>query len=79
MLNDPAQAIDESRRLDQSSEECQNIIGELEGIIDELPTYWEGVSANVFIQNNRQVIERLKRIKEEMHQISLEINTLATS
>ena len=78
MLNDPAQAITESKKLNQASEECQNIINDIDGIIDELPTYWQGVSANVFIQNNRLVIERLKKIKAELHQISDEINALAT-
>jgi len=79
LLNDPAQAVIESEKLRSSSDECLRIINELNGIIDELPTVWEGVSAKIFIQNNRQIIERLTKIRAEMQQITEEIKTLATS
>jgi len=79
MLTDPMQALIESKKLKRSAEECRSIIEEINVIIEELPSFWEGVSANMFIQNNRQVSERLKKNEDEMHQISDEIETLASS
>ena len=78
MLIDPAQAVAESNKLNKLADECQSIIGEINEIIDELPAFWEGVSANMFVQNNQQVNVRLKSIENEMRQISSEIKSLAT-
>jgi WXG100 family type VII secretion target len=78
MLTDPAQALIESEKLIKSANECQSIINEISGIIDELPSFWEGVSANIFAQNNQQVNERLNNIQKEMRNISQEIKELAT-
>jgi len=77
MLLDPAQALIESDKLGTSADDCQAIMNEISQLIEELPAFWEGVSANMFIQNNLQVIESLKGIKSEMLQISDEIKVLA--
>ena len=77
MLLDPAQALIEGEKLGTSANDCQNIMNEINQLIEELPGFWEGVSANMFIQNNQQVIESLKGIKSEMLQISEEIKILA--
>ena len=76
MLLDPAQALVESEKLGASANDCQNIMNEINRLIEELPAFWEGVSANMFIQNNHQVVESLKNAKDEMTQISEEIKAL---
>jgi len=77
MLLDPAQALIESEKLGTAADDCQGVVNEITQLIEELPAFWEGVSANMFIQNNLQVIESLKGIKGEMLQISDEIKALA--
>ena len=77
MLVDPAQALIESEKLNTSADDCQNIMNDINQLIEELPAFWEGVSANMFVQNNHQVIENLKSVKSEMQQISEEIKVVA--
>ena len=76
MLIDPAQALIESEKLSSSADNCQDIINKLTKIAEEIPSYWEGVSANSFAQNNQVVIDSLKKTKNEMQAISEEIKAL---
>jgi|GEM_PF-5235765 len=77
MLNDPIQAMAESKKLIESAEACQGIINNMNQIIEDIPSFWEGVSANIFIRNNHSVVEHLDRARKEMLQISDEIKVLA--
>ena len=78
MLMDPANAIVESEKLEVSTETCKKIVKDINAILDELPAVWEGVSANIFAQNNRQLIEMLNGIGRELSQISADIKVVAT-
>ena len=79
MINDPAQAIVESNKLVAAADDCQIIINDINRMIEDIPNYWQGVSANIFLQNNQQIRENLEAIKLAMLQISEEIKDLALS
>ena len=79
MINDPAQAIAESSKLVAAADDCQIIINEINRMIGDIPNYWQGVSANIFVQNNQQIQENMEAIKFAMLQISEEIKDLALS
>jgi len=77
LLNNPATAVMESEKLSTSAKQCKKIAGDIHAIIEELPAVWEGVSANIFAQNNRQLMETLLGIGRDLEQISADIKTIA--
>ena len=78
MLNTVVDALAESKKLDQSVEICNKIISDLNAILDDLPTVWEGVSANAFTNNNKNLIEALTKIRSELTQVSQDIKKAAS-
>ena len=78
MLNNVVGALTESKKLEQSIEICDKIISDLNAILDDLPSVWEGVSANAFANNNKNLIEALSRIRKELMLVSGDIKKAAS-
>jgi len=78
MLTDPVSAIFESEKLNAQAATCNSITNDINVILEELPAMWEGVSANIFTQNNRQLIEMLNVISRELIQVSADMKEIVT-
>lgn len=71
------QVVSQANRLENCSEDLQNVCRELDRLVDTLRTGWEGESASLYFEKCNELYAKIKSASNDLERTSVTIKRTA--